>query len=96
MLRSRELEGLLPWDPERSARPTQCRQCQGPQRRLALTPDRLLDFKQMAALVSECLLIVLMVRGYKGAVKANGETVHVICPDLPQLPVSDPTVPGSR
>jgi len=62
VLQSRELEGLLPWDPERSARPTQCRQCQGPQRRLALTPDRLLDFKQMAAPVSEGSVAKLVFR----------------------------------
>ena len=39
--------------------------------------------------------MVLMVRGCEVAVKTNGDTVHVICSDLPQLSVSDSTLAGA-
>ena len=45
--------------------------------------------------VSECLLMVLMVRGYEVASKTNGDTVHITCPELPQLSVSDSTLDGA-
>src|SRR3954467_6580318 len=39
--------------------------------------------------VSQCLLMVLALRGYEVAVTTNGDTVRVTCPELPQLSVSD-------
>ena len=43
----------------------------------------------MAEPVSQCLLMVLTLRGYEVAVTTNGDTVRVTCPELPQLSVSD-------
>jgi hypothetical protein len=45
--------------------------------------------------ISECLLMVLMVRGYEVAIRTNGDTVHITCPELPQLSVSDGTLDGA-
>ena len=36
-----------------------------------------------------------MVRGYEVAVRTNGDTVHITCPELPQLSVSDATLDGA-
>jgi len=45
--------------------------------------------------VSECLLMVLMVRGYEVAVRTNADTVRITCSELPQLSVSDSTLEGA-
>ena len=45
--------------------------------------------------VSECLLMVLMIRGYEVAIRTNGDTVRITCPELPQLSVSDSTLDGA-
>jgi len=45
--------------------------------------------------VSACRLMVLIVRGYEVAIRTNGDTVHVTCPELPQLSVSDATLEGA-
>ena len=45
----------------------------------------------MPAPVSQCLLTILTLRGYEVAVTTNGDMLHVTCPDLPQLSVSDAT-----
>ena len=39
--------------------------------------------------------MVLMARGYEVAIRTNGDTVHVTCPELPQLSVSDATLEGA-
>ena len=49
----------------------------------------------MPAPVSQCLLTILTLRGYEVAVTTNGDTLHVTCPDLPQLFVSDATLDGA-
>ena len=45
--------------------------------------------------VSACRLMVVIVRGYEVAIRTNGDTVHVTCPELPQLSVSDATLEGA-
>ena len=45
--------------------------------------------------VSECLLMVLMIRGYEVAIRTSGDTVRITCPELPQLSVSDSTLDGA-
>ncbi len=45
--------------------------------------------------VSECLLMVLMIRGYEVAIRTNGDTVRITCPELSQLSVSDSTLDGA-
>ena len=45
--------------------------------------------------VSECLLMVLIIRGYEVAIRTNGDTVRITCPELPQLSVSDSTLDGA-
>ena len=45
--------------------------------------------------VSECLLMVLMIRGYEVAIRTNGDTVRITCPELPQFSVSDSTLDGA-
>ena len=49
----------------------------------------------MPAPVSQCLLTILTLRGYEVAVTTNGDLLHVTCPDLPQLSVSDATLDGA-
>ena len=49
----------------------------------------------MAEPVSECLLMVLMVRGCEVAVRTNGNDVHITCAELPQVSVSDSTLDGA-
>jgi len=39
--------------------------------------------------------MVLMVRGYEVAIRTNSDTVHITCPELPQLSVSDSTLAGA-
>ena len=36
--------------------------------------------------------MVLMIRGYEVAIRTNGDTVRITCPELPQLSVSDSTL----
>ena len=45
--------------------------------------------------VSECLLMVLMIRSYEVAIRTNGDTVRITCPELPQLSVSDSMLDGA-
>ena len=39
--------------------------------------------------------MVLMIRGYEVAIRTNGDTVRITCPELPQLSVSDSTLDGA-
>ena len=39
--------------------------------------------------------MVLMIHGYEVAIRTNGDTVRITCPELPQLSVSDSTLDGA-
>ena len=39
--------------------------------------------------------MVPMIRGYEVAIRTNGDTVRITCPELPQLSVSDGTLDGA-
>ena len=39
--------------------------------------------------------MVLMIRGYEVAIRTNGDTVRITCPELSQLTASDSTLDGA-